>query len=246
LSVSKRQIAVRVFVLALSLAVLSIAKEPLQLGVRDFSSESGDSAISKQFSAALTSVLVKSGKFHILERERMAMILSEQTFQQSGACNSETCQVEVGRLLGVEYLVVGSLARVEGKVAVNASLLSMQTGEIKANAYLVHDGNSADLVEFRAQDVAHQLFPEILASKYHSSRKTYVSIGLSVLSLAVLGSGIYMNSKVSDHAAYDAAKSQASALSEKKKMQDAATLRNILYGSAGALAACGLTVMIAF
>jgi TolB-like protein len=242
----KPQKFIQICCVVLAFFALSFANEPLQVGVRDFSSETGDSALSRQFAAALTNVLVKSGKIRILERERMETILSEQTFQQSGACNSETCQVEVGRLLGVDDLIVGSLARIDGKIAVNARLLSMRTGEIKANAYLVHDGSSADLVEYRVQDVAHQLFTEIPASKYHSSKKYYVSLGLGILSLAVLGGGIYMNTKVSDHQAYEAAKSQAVVLSDKKTLQDDASLRNILYGTAGGLAACGLTVMIAF
>ena len=58
----------------------------------------------------LTALVTNSGKYDVLDRSRMSEILQEQGFQQS-ECTSEECVVEVGRLLGVQRMLSGSVGR---------------------------------------------------------------------------------------------------------------------------------------
>lgn len=56
----------------------------------------------------LTTELVKINKLEVFERERMAAILREQDFGQSGRIDPSTA-AEIGRLIGVDYIVTGAI-----------------------------------------------------------------------------------------------------------------------------------------
>ena len=78
----------------------------------------------------LNNEIYKLGKYTLVERNQIEEILQEQGFQQSG-CTSAECVVEVGRLLGAEKMVVGSISRVGDVFSVSARIVDMQSGEIE-------------------------------------------------------------------------------------------------------------------
>ena len=57
----------------------------------------------------LTTELVKSGKFMVIEREQLHHVLAEQDFGQSGRVTEQTAP-QLGRLLGVAAVVYGSVS----------------------------------------------------------------------------------------------------------------------------------------
>lgn len=71
------------------------------------SSESDLAGITSRFEAEL----MRQGFARVLERRNIDAILREQGFQQSGACNTSQCQVEVGQLLGVDRIITGEVSR---------------------------------------------------------------------------------------------------------------------------------------
>ena len=56
----------------------------------------------------LVTVLTKSGKFTMIERQKLDQIMKEQNLGMSGAINAQTA-AKVGQLLGVQYIVTGSI-----------------------------------------------------------------------------------------------------------------------------------------
>jgi curli biogenesis system outer membrane secretion channel CsgG len=58
----------------------------------------------------LVTQLFKTGKFTVIERAQIDMILSEQDFGQSGRVNA-TQAAEIGRILGVQVMVTGSITK---------------------------------------------------------------------------------------------------------------------------------------
>jgi curli biogenesis system outer membrane secretion channel CsgG len=56
----------------------------------------------------LATALVKSGKFMVMERQELDNVLTEQKLGESGLVTAETAP-KVGKLLGVELLVVGAI-----------------------------------------------------------------------------------------------------------------------------------------
>ncbi len=79
---------------------------------------------------ALATHLANTVTFRVMERGRMDVILKEQGFQQSGACNDAACIVEMGQLLGVDHMVTGSIGKVGQTYSINLRIINVGTGEI--------------------------------------------------------------------------------------------------------------------
>jgi tetratricopeptide (TPR) repeat protein len=100
------------------------------------------------------SALVSSHKYRVLDRGQRDNILKEVEFSLS-ACTDEKCQLEVGRLLAADKIVVGSLGKVGQRYILNAKMLDVRTGEALASAYKVFP-SLEDLVD-GAEQVALSL-----------------------------------------------------------------------------------------
>ncbi|MDP8208548.1 MAG: PEGA domain-containing protein [Candidatus Electryonea clarkiae] len=73
--------------------------------------------------------LGNTGRFTIVERNAMENILSEQGFQMSG-CTTDECAVEVGRLLGVDRMVAGSIGYVGKTYSIIIRMIDVESGSI--------------------------------------------------------------------------------------------------------------------
>jgi len=81
-------------------------------------------------SESLREGLFQTGKFRVIDRNNMDRVLKEQG-QQLSDCSSSECAVQVGRLLGVQRMVTGSLSRVGNLYVISAQLINVETGEIE-------------------------------------------------------------------------------------------------------------------
>ena len=103
--------------------------DPATIAVLEFEITSG---LPESNSGILTDIfsdeLFHTGMFKILERNNMNDILSEQGFQMAG-CVSNECAVEVGQLLGVQQMIVGSVGKLGQKYIITARLIDVTTGK---------------------------------------------------------------------------------------------------------------------
>ncbi|MFC2170516.1 CsgG/HfaB family protein [Calditrichota bacterium] len=83
----------------------------------------------RPLSDRLRKELIKTGRFSVVERNNMENILEEQGLQLSD-CTSDECAIEVGKLLGVERMIAGSLAKVGQTHTINLRMVSVETGKI--------------------------------------------------------------------------------------------------------------------
>lgn len=93
----------------------------------------------------LRNELFRLGKFDVVDRGMMENILSEQDFQQTG-CTSNECLVEVGRLLGAQQMVGGSVSKVGGTFTVSARLVDVETGKVLSVSDLDLQGEIDDML----------------------------------------------------------------------------------------------------
>ena len=110
----------------------------------------------KALTNRLRDELVKTGKYTVIERGRMEEILKEQAFQQTGCVSSE-CAVEVGKLLGVENIITGSISKVGTIYSVSARAFSVASGEIIKTAVYDHSGDIGGLLTQGMRKVAEEL-----------------------------------------------------------------------------------------
>ncbi|MEA3496875.1 MAG: CsgG/HfaB family protein [Bacteroidota bacterium] len=83
----------------------------------------------------LRSHLVNLNQFQVLDRENMNSILEEQGFQLSG-CTSSKCMIEAGQLLGVEFMISGSVGKFGTIFTIDLRKIDIGSGEIaKTSSY---------------------------------------------------------------------------------------------------------------
>lgn len=102
--------------------------------------------------------LQQSGKLRVMERSQMGQILQEQSFQQSGACDGSECAVQIGKILGIDRIVVGSVGLVGSTYSLSLRLVDVSTGEAlrtsARNSKGTIDVVLTDLVPVAAADLA--------------------------------------------------------------------------------------------
>jgi serine/threonine protein kinase len=78
---------------------------------------------------ALTESMVESGRFRTVERAQLDRVMNELNLNRSEFVDAATAQ-KIGRLIGAQYLVVGSLQVWQGQLRLNARVLRVETGEV--------------------------------------------------------------------------------------------------------------------
>lgn len=106
----------------------SLAKDVF-VAVPDFQVSGVDSAIGRKLEAVLEANLIRSGGYRVLERREMAAILREQVFE-AAACSGPSCGAKMGRLLGVDEVLLGQLGVFEGVWAFSLRRVDVSTGSI--------------------------------------------------------------------------------------------------------------------
>ncbi|MCH7498343.1 MAG: DUF2380 domain-containing protein, partial [Candidatus Marinimicrobia bacterium] len=104
----------------------------------------------------LRNEVFRLGRFEVVDRGMMENILAEQDFQQTG-CTSNDCLVEVGRLLGAQRMVGGSISKVGGTFTVSARLVDVETGKVLSVSDFDLRGELDDLLTRGMREVAMKL-----------------------------------------------------------------------------------------
>ncbi|MCB9495907.1 MAG: DUF2380 domain-containing protein [Fibrobacteria bacterium] len=109
------------------------------------------------FTESLGDVLLRSGTVRVMERSQMDKILAEQGFQSSGACDTAECAVQIGRLLGIDQIVVGSVGKVGETYSLSVRLVDVATGEVSRSSRRIHRGAIDDVLERMVPEVGNEL-----------------------------------------------------------------------------------------
>ncbi len=129
----------------------------------------------KELGATLTEMLVtaliKSEKFTIMERVQLEKILNEQSLSMSGAISSNQA-IEVGKLAGLEAVILGSVSQLAASIEADARLIDVETG--KAVAAANSKVTNIDRIRDLANELANQLGLKagLIEPKYQSKDTT--------------------------------------------------------------------------
>lgn len=137
-----------------------------QVAVSDFSAAGIQKSEASLMTARFQSALSRTGSFTVLERSQMENILSEQGFQQTGACDSESCKIRMGQLLGVDYLIVGEVGLIGKRYVVTVRFLDVGTGVMRFTVDGEHDGSIEEAFSGLMPAMA-----KAVAKKYDASQK---------------------------------------------------------------------------
>jgi len=143
-------------VLAISFPVKIQAQDKINVAVLDLEGRGVSTLEAATLTDRLRSELVTVGSFQVVERGQMEMLLQEQGFQQTG-CTSAECAVEVGKLLGVEKMISGSIGKIGALYTVDVRMFDVTTGGIERVSKREHRGDVEGLIDLLvvvSQDLA--------------------------------------------------------------------------------------------
>jgi len=109
-----------------------------------------DTNIGVTISEMLITALIQTDRFNVMERTQLQKVLKEQSLSQTGAVDPETA-VEVGKLVGLEAVVIGSVSQLKSVIEGDARLIEVET----AKALTAVNGNVNNIDN--ARDLATQL-----------------------------------------------------------------------------------------
>jgi TolB-like protein len=127
------------------------AKNKTTIAVVEFADLEGNVTNFGRFLAEeLITRLHETEKFKVIERQLLNQVIKEQKLTLSGIVDSNSAK-QLGRVLGVDAIVSGSISDLGKTVRVNARLISTETGEIFAVAAreFVKDQTIVDLMSSR-------------------------------------------------------------------------------------------------
>ena len=149
-----------ILVIISSVTLLAQADENPLISVLDFKTSGISQAEMEVFVDFLSSHIIGTGKFRVIDRMQREALLREMEFSYED-CTDEGCQLEVGRLLAANQIVVGSVGRVGERYLLTIKLIDVETGEaIKTGSEKYTDLNKLiDDSERLAQEFANAAVP---------------------------------------------------------------------------------------
>ena len=134
------------FLLLLILTPLS-AQRIRSLAVMDFDARGIAAYEAASLTDWLRSDLVKIGTVPVVERGKMLSILMEEQDLQLLGCASDACAVEIGQLLGVSHMVVGSIGKVGSSFSIIVRTIDVETGKIVNSPTRTYYGKIDGLIQ---------------------------------------------------------------------------------------------------
>jgi len=128
------------------LSLLNAQQAVKRIAVLELMGQGISQAGAQTLTERLRSRLVNTKAFHVLEREQMDEVLKEQGFQQSG-CVSDECLVEIGRLVGVEQMVGGSIGKIGQTYTLDLRIIDVSSGRIVKTVSHDYRGDADGLLE---------------------------------------------------------------------------------------------------
>ena len=126
------------------------------IAIIDFEGINVSGGDAKALTQRLTSEMIKLEVYQVLERSEMKRLLEEQKFQYSG-CVDLKCAVELGKMLGAKYMVVGTISHIGKTFSIDSRLISVESGEAYVSGKYETNSSVDKLIKYGMQSVAYQL-----------------------------------------------------------------------------------------
>jgi len=121
------KINISLFLLLFPLFVFT--REKIALAVLDFEGKQVDQIKTEAVTDLLRTELFNTGSFKVIERQRIVQIIEEQKFQASGMTDTDRA-VEIGRLLNVEKIMIGTVTKLGYTYIINTRIVDVQSGAV--------------------------------------------------------------------------------------------------------------------
>ena len=132
----------------------------LSIAVLPFENKGGDPGMSSIVQDKMITSLYSLKRFKIIERSQIDKVMSEQKLGMTGAIDQAKA-VKVGRLIGVDAILIGSISASDRGTSMDARLIDTETGTIITAASAVVEGNSLMVIRNTATDISIQIYNDV-------------------------------------------------------------------------------------
>jgi TolB-like protein len=218
--------------------------------------------------------LLPAKEFTVLTRDGIIALVPPD--EEEARCLAESCTVEIGRAIGVEYISTGNVAKFSGELSLTVELYETMGGRL-LGSFLTYGTNLAGLMEtIKAESPAmfEKMKAHYLAGKENLAKAVsddlekvrivetgiksegsssglarWVAVGLDGLGAGAIGFGVYQNGQAASHKKkYNGIKEGPQGDYDKayEKVESSRVMRNAGYIAGGVLLLGGVSVHIFF
>ena len=103
------------------------AAEKMQVAVLDLKADGVPVKTARTVSNIIRSELVDAGKFTVVERTQMDVILKEQGFQMTG-CTDNECAIQIGKMISASKMLVGEVSPIGRSIIITVRIVDVERG----------------------------------------------------------------------------------------------------------------------
>ena len=119
--------------------------QPITVAVLDFEAVGISLQEVQTLTERIRSEIGNTNAVRLIERKAVDKIMAEQGLQQSG-CTSDECASEVGKLLGVQFMISGSIGLVGDTYTIDTKMFSVESGETVRTKSASYAGEISGLI----------------------------------------------------------------------------------------------------
>ncbi len=149
-------------VLLFGISVFAYAEIKYSVAIMEFEPKGVEKSDASIISDFFRDYLFSSGHFIVIDRASMETIMKEQNLQQSVGCTSDECAVQIGKMLGVNYTIIGTLGKLGDVYVISARMVSIETAKIEwsKSEKVLGFGEIDNLIQRLVNDLVKTLFKD--------------------------------------------------------------------------------------
>jgi TolB-like protein len=111
-------------------AAAAFAGGKIKVAVLDFEGKNMSQEDTEALTDLLRTELFNTGRFIVIERQKIQKIIEEQKFQMTGLTDTDEA-AQIGRLLNVKKIMIGTMTRLGGTHIINTRIVDVQSGQVE-------------------------------------------------------------------------------------------------------------------
>lgn len=102
----------------------------ITVAVLDFEGKNVPQENAEALTDLLRTELFNTGRFTVIERQKIQKIIEEQKFQMSGLTDADQV-AQIGKLLNVKKIMIGTITKLGGTYIINTRIVDVQSGQVE-------------------------------------------------------------------------------------------------------------------
>ncbi|MCK5599209.1 hypothetical protein KAI78_06260 [bacterium] len=123
-----------------------VPKKMISIAIMEFEAPEVPESYSDVIEDMISDELLDTGKYTVIERSALKVIMDEVEFQKTG-CVSAECAVEVGKILAVNKMVIGKISLINNMYYIRAKIVDVETSRIETSGTIKLKKNASPEVK---------------------------------------------------------------------------------------------------